>query len=81
MPRARRRQRTLVFRDTPFGDIAEEFNRYNVHQIRIEDTEIELRRMSGTFSADQPQMVAMYLQLDQTVSVSTSGDDWVTRKR
>jgi transmembrane sensor len=75
------RQRELVFHGAPLSAVAAEYNRYNVTQIRIEDPEIGQRLMSGTYSADRPQLLVWYLQRDPSVSVTTRGTDWVIQKR
>jgi transmembrane sensor len=79
------RRRQLVFSDTPLSDVAAEFNRYNLHQIRVEDDAVKQIPMTATFYADQPQMLILYLNRfnnhDTPLSVQPSGDDWVIRAR
>lgn len=41
----------LTFHDTSLQDAIAEFNRYNAHQIKIDDPQISLVRISGTFRA------------------------------
>jgi len=45
------RQGYLTFHETSLADAAAEFNRYNVHQIRIDDPSVAAIRISGTFRA------------------------------
>jgi transmembrane sensor len=75
------RARELVFHGTPLEDVAAEYNRYNAKKIRIHDPDIAQRRMSGTFSADRPQLLVLYLQNDSSVSVKVSGSDWIIDKQ
>jgi transmembrane sensor len=79
------RRRQLVFSDTPLSDVAAEFNRYNLHQIRVEGDAAQQIPMSGTFYADQPQALILYLNRfdnrDTPLSVQPRGDDWVIRPR
>jgi transmembrane sensor len=75
------RERVLVFNGTPLGDVAAEYNRYNTRKIRIEDPDIALRQMSGTYSADHPQLLVAYLQKDNSISVATTDTGWVVGRR
>jgi ferric-dicitrate binding protein FerR (iron transport regulator) len=65
--------------------VAAEFNRYNLHQIRVEDDAAKQIPMSGTFYADQPQVLILYLNRfdnrDTPLRVQPRGDDWVIRAR
>jgi transmembrane sensor len=45
------RQGYLTFHDTSLADAVAEFNRYNLHQITIQDPSIAAIRISGTFRA------------------------------
>ena len=75
------RERVLVFNGTPLGDVAAEYNRYNTRKIRIEDPEIALRQMSGTYSADHPQLLVAYLQKDSSLSVTITDTGWAVARR
>lgn len=75
------RERVLVFHGAPLADVAAEYNRYNAKKIRIEDPDIAQRRMSGTYSADHPQLLVLYLQKDSSISVTPTGAGWVVEKR
>jgi ferric-dicitrate binding protein FerR (iron transport regulator) len=75
------RERVLVFHGAPLADVAAEYNRYNAKKIRIEDQEIAQRRMSGTYSADRPQLLVLYLQKDNSISVLPTDTGWVVKKR
>jgi len=76
------RERVLVFHGAPLADVAAEYNRYNAKKIRIEDPEIAQRRMSGTYSADRPQLLVLYLQKeDGSIAVRSTSAGWVVEKR
>lgn len=48
-------QRQLVFDHRPIGEVAEEFNRYNELQIRIEGHSLRNEQMTGVFKANDPE--------------------------
>jgi transmembrane sensor len=75
------RDRLLVFHGRSLTEVADEFNRYNRTQIRILDAGVGQRRMSGTYSVDRPQILALYLREDDSLDVEQQGDDWIVRKR
>lgn len=75
------RDRVLVFQGTPIAEVAEEYNRYNTIQIRIQDPDIEQRQMSGTYSADRPENLVRYLEEAFPVVVTRQGNNWLVRKR
>ena len=45
-------QRQLVFQNRPLGEIADEFNRYNVGQIEIRSPRLRGQEVTGTFRSD-----------------------------
>jgi len=47
-------QRRLVFEHRPLGEVAEEFNRYNHHSIRIESAALREQQVTGVFQANDP---------------------------
>jgi transmembrane sensor len=75
------RDRLLVFHGRSLTEVADEFNRYNTVQIRILDSDVGQLRMSGTYSVDRPQILALYLREDGSLDVEQQGDDWIVRKR
>jgi len=75
------RDRVLVFQGTSIADVAAEYNRYNTSQVRIEDTDIEQRQLSGTYSADRPENLVRYLEEAFPVAVTRQGNDWIVRRR
>ena len=76
-----RRQR-LVFRDAPLGDIASEFNRYNVvPRLRVESAEVAEQRYNGSFNAHSPESLLNYLAQDEGLWFDRHGDEVVIRER
>lgn len=70
------RQRRLVFRDRPLGEIVEEFQRYNrTPHIEVEGKELRARTFNGVFDADDPQALLSYLATDSTIMFERRGDD------
>lgn len=63
------RARRLVFPGDRVADVANEFNRYNKTQIRVEGEAIRQRRMSGVFDADDPSPFIEHLARDPTLAV------------
>ncbi len=47
-------QRRLVFEHRPLGEVAAEFNRYNLQQIHIDSARLEAQEVTGTFQANDP---------------------------
>jgi transmembrane sensor len=45
-------QHLLVFRHRPLGEIADEFNRYNVRRIEIRSPSLREQELTGTFSSN-----------------------------
>jgi transmembrane sensor len=75
-------QRRLVFREDTLGEIAAEFNRYNVTpQIRVEGAAAMDQHFSGTFNADAPETLMQALAGDGSLRVERNRDEIVIRKR
>ncbi len=55
-------RRELVFDDTPLLEVIEEFNRYNVRRIVIEDPRLQAFHIRGTFAASQPGRLIDFLR-------------------
>lgn len=75
------RARRLMFPGDPVSAIADEFNRYNKTQIRIEGADLQTRRMSGVFNADDPSPLLRYLEGDPGVEVVRERDAILIRSR
>src|SRR5690606_574839 len=56
------RARRLVFRGEPLESIAAEVNRYNPGALRIEGDAARSKRIAGTFSADDTEALARFLE-------------------
>jgi transmembrane sensor len=75
-------QRRLVFRDNTLEEILAEFARYNRHlNIEVDSEAIRSTRFSGTFDADDPAFLLMYLETDPSIVVDRAGDEVVIRAR
>ena len=75
-------QRQLVFDNAPLAEVAAEINRYNRAQIVVEGKDLGARPISGTFSADHPQALVLFLQKrDERVVVDNQRDEFVIRYR
>jgi transmembrane sensor len=74
------RQRRLVFRGRPLGEIVEEFARYNrTPRIRVEGEALRQRRFDGVFDADDPETLVTYLATDRTIALDRRGDVLIIR--
>lgn len=73
------RERRLAFQDTPLPQVAEEFNRYNSMQIRVEGP--VAMRLTGVFDADRPNALLLYAKKQTGLVVEQVGDHWVIRPR
>ncbi|MFP6848439.1 MAG: FecR family protein [Pseudomonas sp.] len=57
------RQRQLVFRQQPLGEVVAELNRYWPGYVLISDSTLERKAVSGVFEIDKPEAVLRALQL------------------
>lgn len=74
------RQGYLTFHDTSLADAVAEFNRYNTHQIAIEDPAVAAIRISGSFRALNYE--AFVRVLDEGFAIhSRSSEDTTTLSR
>jgi transmembrane sensor len=72
-------QRRLIFEDTSIADAAAEFARYSPRQIRVVDTAIAARKVTGVFDATDPASLIEFLRADETVAVAADGNGWIVR--
>jgi transmembrane sensor len=72
-------QRRLIFEDTSIADAAAEFARYSPRQIRVVDSAIAARKVTGVFDAADPASLIEFLRADATVAVAAADDGWVVR--
>lgn len=75
------RSRRLMFEGNPVAEIAEEFNRYNARQIRVEGEELRARKMTGVFDADDPSTMIRFISRDANVEVITNENEILIRPR
>lgn len=67
-------QRRLVFDDERLDRVVEEFNRYNAHQLAVNDPALAALRISAVFDADDPGALVDYLNRIQQVQISVRGE-------
>ena len=60
----------LVFDGVPLREVAEEFNRYNHVQLRIEGDELAQRPVRGVFQASDPETLIAFIGAGARVEVS-----------
>lgn len=63
-------QSRLVFDGELAARVIEEFNRYNVRQLRVSDPRLATLRISGVFDADDPEALLKYLERVQGIELS-----------
>lgn len=74
-------QRKLMFPGNELREIVAQFNRYNDKPIRIEAPELDARRMSGVFDADDPAPLLNHLASDPQIEVVRGSDAIVIRRK
>jgi transmembrane sensor len=67
-------ERRLVFRAVPLADVIDEFNRYRVARLVVDDDKLAALEISGVFDSGDPDSLLAYLKTFETVRISTSGD-------
>ncbi|MES2694122.1 MAG: FecR domain-containing protein, partial [Verrucomicrobiota bacterium] len=72
--------RRLEFSNEPLGTIAAEFNRYNRHQLTIDDPELATQRFGGKFSSDDIAALVRLLELNFGVTVERRDNETVLRR-
>ena len=55
-------QRKIAFERQPLGEVADEFNRYGIVQITIDDAALRALPVSGVFAADDTNSFAAFLE-------------------
>ncbi|MBL8271980.1 FecR family protein [Steroidobacter sp.] len=75
------RQRKLVFSGERLEAVAAEFNRYNQRHIVVEDSAAQAKLLSGTFNADDPDSLMLFLGRLDDLSVQTTDSAFVIRAR
>jgi transmembrane sensor len=74
-------QQQLVFERTPLAQVAEEFNRYNRLQLRIEGDAVARKRFNGVFGSRKPESFLAYLAKDDGLVFERRGDEVIIRER
>lgn len=67
-------QRKLVFEHRPLGEVAEEFNRYNLERIEIDSPELRNEEISGVFEANNPESFMSFLSKVPDVRIERDAD-------
>lgn len=67
-------QRRLMFQKTSLGEVVEEFNRYNMRELRIEDAGLAAFLVSGTFASTDPQSLLNFLRAQPGIRVVETED-------
>jgi transmembrane sensor len=62
-------QRRLMFEETPLGEVAEEFNRYNRRPLSIDDRELKKVKISGVYSSTDPASLINFLRSQGSIQV------------
>jgi transmembrane sensor len=62
-------QRKIAFERQPLGEVADEFNRYGIVQIIIDDVALRALPVSGVFAADDTNSFAAFLETLDGVNV------------
>jgi len=75
------RERRLVFRGTPLEAVAAEFNRYNPQQIQVEGATARRKLLSGTFDADDPASLVLFLKTLDDLTVEHRQDGLLIRSK
>jgi ferric-dicitrate binding protein FerR (iron transport regulator) len=75
------RTNRVVFSNRRLADAADEINRYNLAQIRVEDSRARETRVSGVFPGARVKDFIVVAQQISTLSVVPDGANWVIRSR
>lgn len=74
-------RRSLVFDASPLTEVAEEFNRYNVRPLVIEDADLASFHVSGVFSSVDPALLIRFLHAQPELVVQETETEIRVRKR
>lgn len=67
-------QRKLIFDEAPLSEVVAEFNRYNVRQILIADSQLAAYHIRGSFEAGNPDRLLQFLQDRFSADIETRSD-------
>jgi transmembrane sensor len=62
-------QKRLMFEETPLGEVAEEFNRYNRRPLTIDDRELRRVKISGVYSSTDPASLINFLRGQNSMQI------------
>jgi transmembrane sensor len=65
-------QRHLIFEETPLSEVAEEFNRYSVRRLIIDDPDLARQPLSGVYSSTDPTSLIGFLRTQPGIQVIES---------
>jgi transmembrane sensor len=68
-------QRILIFSDATVAEAIHEFNRRNRVQIEVTDPAVDIKPVSGSFSADDPESFAKALEQSLDLKIRREGPD------
>lgn len=68
-------QHLLVFDATPLADVAQEFNRYNVRQLIVNDAGLTNFHVTGVFSSTDPASLLRFLRAQSGISVEETDEE------
>jgi transmembrane sensor len=67
-------ERKLVFRDETLASVVEEFNRYRIHPLKLDDADLASMRISGVFSLEDPESLLTFLKRFEAVDIHRADD-------
>jgi transmembrane sensor len=67
-------ERRLVFRDQPLAAVIQEFNRYRMQPLVLDDPALATLRISGVFDLNDPESLIAYLGTFEAVQVDRHSD-------
>jgi transmembrane sensor len=62
-------QKRLMFEETPLGEVAEDFNRYNRRPLTIDDRALQMIKISGVYSSTDPASLINFLRSQGSIQV------------
>jgi transmembrane sensor len=68
-------EQRLVFDYTPLSEVAEEFNRYNHRRLVIEERELRVLHISGSFSSTDPTLLLRFLREQPGILVNENASE------
>jgi transmembrane sensor len=74
-------QKRLIFEDTPLGEVAEEFNRYNTRHLVVVGTELRSTGISGVYSSTDPDSLLGFLRAQPNIVLTESDREIQVRLR